>query len=118
VPDEIRFIASYGGWKAEKRLQISDSTGNPEIVRLLSEIRKEAGAKAFELTGIDVAAIKSCAASEASGKSGAQALASLNQAKIRAKLKGLCKEGQLPFAEALFNHEMLRLLGVKLAPGA
>ncbi len=116
--DEIKFVASYKGWTAEKKLQISDATPDSEILRILSEIRKEASDKAFELTGIDVAAINSFAASEASGKSGAQALASLNPAKIRAKLKELSKEGQLHFAEALFNREMLRLLGVRTSPGA
>ena len=114
MPDVIRFIANYNGWKMEKRLPVSDSTPNSEVVKLLSEIRSSASSKAFELTGIDVSAIKSFAASEASGKSGPQALSSLNPPKIRARLKELCKEAaQLRFAEALFNHEILRLLGVK-----
>lgn len=117
--DEIRFIASYNGWKCEKRLLVSDATKDSEVVSVLSEIRKEAGEKAFQLTGIDVAAIKSFAASEASGKSGAQALAQLKQPKIRARLKEICPDAaQLPFAEALFNRELFRLLGVKLTPGA
>jgi len=117
--DEIRFIASYKGWKCEKRLPISEATNDSEIIPALSEIRKEAGEKAFQLTGIDVAAIKSFATSEASGKSGVQALAQLKQPKIRAKLREICPDAALlPFAEALFNRELFRLLGVKLTPGA
>ena len=114
MPDELKFIANYKGWSMEKRLQVSESTPDSEVAKTLSEIRGVASAKAFELIGIDVSAIKSFAASEASGKSGAQSLTSLNQSKIRAKLKEFCKEeSQLPFAEALFNQEILRLLGVK-----
>jgi len=116
--DEIKFIAGYKGWRAEKKLPISEATSDAEVVGALSEIRKQAGDKAFQLTGIDVAAIKSFAASEASGKSGAQALSQINQPKVRARLRELCAAEQFHFAEALFNNELLRLLGVKLTAGA
>lgn len=112
--DEIRFLASYKGWKSERRLPISASTQDSDVLKFLSEIRSEASEKAFELTGINVAEIKSFAREQSSGKSGPQALASLNQPKIRARLRELCAEKPLfPFAEALFNKEILRLLGIK-----
>jgi hypothetical protein len=118
MSDEIKFLASYQGWKCEKRLPISDSTPNSEVLRMLSEIRSEASEKAFELTGINVAEIKSFAKEQSSGKSGSQSIASLNQPKIRARLRELCTEKSLfPFAEALFNKEMLGLLGVKISVG-
>ena len=111
--DEIKFLASYKGWKRERRLPISGLTQDLEVVRLLSEIRSEASEKAFELTGINVSEIKSFAKEQSSGKSGPRSLASLNQPKIRARLRELCAEKSLfPFAEALFNKEILRLLGI------
>lgn len=92
MPDEIRFTASYGGWNFEKRLPITETTSDSEVVRALSEIRNGISAKAFELTGIDIPGIKSLAKSESEGKAGAQALASLNAGKVRAKLRELCNE--------------------------
>lgn len=117
--DEIKFMANYNGWKFENRFPVTEATKDAEVVKVLAEIREEASAKAFELTGIDVPAIKSLAASEASGKRGPQALAQLNQAKIRAMLREICTdEAKFRFAEALFNNELFRILGVRIAPGA
>ena len=115
MPDEIRFIADYAGWKSAKRLLISDSTSDEAVLSLLSEIRAEAREKAFALTGINVAEIKSFAKGQSAGKSGAAALAQLNQPKIRARLREICPDKALfPFAEALFNSELLGLLGIAI----
>lgn len=113
MPDEIRFIADYAGWKREKRLAVVGSTPDSEVIKLLSEIRSEAREKAFELTGINVAEIKSFAKEQSAGKCGPSGLAQANQPKIRARLREICPDKALfPFAEALFNSELLRLLGI------
>jgi hypothetical protein len=106
MEEELSFFANVKGWQCVKKLAVDENTTSPEIVAKLSSIVTSAGTKAFELSGIDMGAIKAYSDLLTKGKRKsynnlAEIFASLRPTDVKAKLLPLCKEEKAyPIAEA------------------
>ena len=104
--EELSFFANFKGWQCVKKLEVDENTTPQEIVAKLASIVMSAGNKAFDLSGIDTAAIKAYSEGLTKGKRKsynnlAEVFASLKPTEVKAKLLPMCKEEKVyPIAEA------------------
>ena len=104
--EELYFFANVKGWQCAKKLAVDENTTPQEIVAKLASIVTSAGTKAFEFSGIDMAAIKAYADELTKGKRKsynnlAEIFANLKPTVVKAKLLPMCKEEKVyPIAEA------------------
>ncbi|MGC8676237.1 MAG: DUF2666 family protein, partial [Candidatus Micrarchaeia archaeon] len=61
--ESIEFYAKYKGWVAVKKIEINEDTKPEEVAAKVVSIRQNIDRKAFELLGIDMAALDAYAAS-------------------------------------------------------
>lgn len=115
--EEIFFFANYRGWQAVKKKAIDENTEEKEVLSILSKITDTTSRKAFDLSGIDTAAIDVYAEKLTKGKRKAfsnlvSVFSEIKQPEMKEILREACSDVKLmPFAETYLIREIMNLIG-------